>query len=143
MATGGPALGLMSGYALTPSAVLVAEDDNPHDANAVAIWVQGLKEGHLSRANARRYRPGLLGLQAPLWPAHRPERRHRRRRDPRRRPGTPAYSSVTTPPISACDTRRSLGHEQRGRRSSLYQIVHGSVHETRRTVEMGDIADPT
>jgi hypothetical protein len=24
-------------------AVLVAEDDNPHDANAVAVWVQGLK----------------------------------------------------------------------------------------------------
>ena len=44
-------------------AVLVAEDDNPHDANAVAVWVQGLKVGHLSRANARRYRPGLLGLQ--------------------------------------------------------------------------------
>ena len=44
-------------------AVLVAEDDNPHDANAVAVWVQGLKVGHLSRADARRYRPGLLGLQ--------------------------------------------------------------------------------
>jgi hypothetical protein len=44
-------------------AVLVAEDDNPHDANAVAVWVQGLKVGHLSRSNARRYRPGLLGLQ--------------------------------------------------------------------------------
>jgi hypothetical protein len=44
-------------------AVLIAEDGNPHDANAVAIWVQGLKVGHLSRADARRYRPGLLGLQ--------------------------------------------------------------------------------
>jgi HIRAN domain len=44
-------------------AVLVAEDDNPHDANAVAVWVQGLKVGYLSRADARRYRPGLLGLQ--------------------------------------------------------------------------------
>lgn len=44
-------------------AVLIAEDDNPYDANAVAVWVQGLKVGHLSRANARRYRPGLLGLQ--------------------------------------------------------------------------------
>jgi hypothetical protein len=44
-------------------AVLVAEDDNPHDANAVAVWVQRLKVGHLSRANARRYRPGLLSLQ--------------------------------------------------------------------------------
>jgi HIRAN domain len=43
--------------------VLIAEDDNPYDANAVAVWVQGLKVGHLSRANARRYRPGLLSLQ--------------------------------------------------------------------------------
>jgi hypothetical protein len=44
-------------------AVLVAEDDNPHNANAVAVWVQGLKVGHLSRANARRYRLGLASLQ--------------------------------------------------------------------------------
>jgi hypothetical protein len=44
-------------------ALLVAEHDNPHDANAVAVWVQGLKVGHLSRANARRYRPGLLRLE--------------------------------------------------------------------------------
>ncbi|HYV32006.1 MAG TPA: hypothetical protein VEO53_12995 [Candidatus Binatia bacterium] len=44
-------------------AVMVAEDDNPYDANAVAIWIDGLKVGHLSRDNARRYRPGLLALQ--------------------------------------------------------------------------------
>jgi hypothetical protein len=44
-------------------ASLVAEDDNPYDANAVAVWVQGLKVGHLSRDDARRYRPGLLSLQ--------------------------------------------------------------------------------
>jgi hypothetical protein len=44
-------------------AVLIAEDDNPYDANAVAVWVQGQKVGHLSRADARRYRPGLLSLQ--------------------------------------------------------------------------------
>jgi hypothetical protein len=44
-------------------AVLVPEDDNPYDPNAVAIWVHGLKVGHLSRSNARRYRPGLLDLQ--------------------------------------------------------------------------------
>lgn len=44
-------------------ALLVAEDDNSYDANAVAVWVQGLKVGHLSRADARRYRPGLLSLQ--------------------------------------------------------------------------------
>jgi hypothetical protein len=55
--------GLMSGYAHPVYAVLIAEDDSPYDASAVAVWVQGLKVGHLSRANARRYRPGLLGLQ--------------------------------------------------------------------------------
>ena len=44
-------------------AVLIAEDDNPYDANAVAVWVHGLKVGHLSRTDARRYRPGLLSLQ--------------------------------------------------------------------------------
>jgi hypothetical protein len=44
-------------------ALLVPEDGNPYDANAVAIWIEGLKVGHLSRADARRYRPGLLRLQ--------------------------------------------------------------------------------
>lgn len=43
--------------------LLVAEDAGPYDANAVAIWIKGLKVGHLSRADARRYRPGLLRLQ--------------------------------------------------------------------------------
>ena len=44
-------------------AVLVAETDNPHDANAVSIWVGGLKVGHLSRNEAERLRPGLLALE--------------------------------------------------------------------------------
>jgi len=44
-------------------AVLVAEDDNPHDRDAVAVWVDGLKVGYLSREDARRYRPGLLEQQ--------------------------------------------------------------------------------
>jgi HIRAN domain len=44
-------------------AVLVAEPDNPYDANAVAVWIQGLKVGYLSREDARRYRPGLLALE--------------------------------------------------------------------------------
>jgi len=39
-------------------AVLVAEKDNPYDPNAVAVWINGLKVGHLSRENAQRYRPG-------------------------------------------------------------------------------------
>ena len=29
-------------------AVLVAEPDNPYDANAVSVWVKGLKVGYLS-----------------------------------------------------------------------------------------------
>jgi hypothetical protein len=44
-------------------AVLVAEAGNPHDANAVSVWVKGLKVGYLSRDDARRYRPGLLALE--------------------------------------------------------------------------------
>jgi len=44
-------------------AVLVAEKDNPYDPNAVAVWINGLKVGHLSRENAQRYRPGLLAQQ--------------------------------------------------------------------------------
>jgi hypothetical protein len=44
-------------------AVLAAEPDNPYDANAVAVWVWGLKVGYLSREDARRYRPGLLALE--------------------------------------------------------------------------------
>ncbi len=44
-------------------AVLVAEDDNTYDRDAVAIWIDGLKTGYLSRENARRYRPGLLAQQ--------------------------------------------------------------------------------
>ena len=45
-------------------AVLKAETDNPHDSNAVSIWIDGLKVGHLCRADAARYRPGLLALES-------------------------------------------------------------------------------
>lgn len=45
-------------------AVLVAETDNPYDPNAVSIWVNGLKVGYLSRADAERYRPGLVALES-------------------------------------------------------------------------------
>jgi hypothetical protein len=44
-------------------AVLAAEPDNPYDANAVAVWIQGLKVGYPSREDARRYRPGLQALE--------------------------------------------------------------------------------
>ena len=52
----------MSGVRHPVYAVLVAEDEI-HHVNAGALWAQGLKVGHLSRANACLYRPGLLGLQ--------------------------------------------------------------------------------
>jgi hypothetical protein len=45
-------------------AVLVPEEDNPYDVNAVSVWVNGLKAGYWSRESAARYRPGLLALQA-------------------------------------------------------------------------------
>lgn len=45
------------------TAVLVAEADNPYDANAIAVHVNGLKVGHLSREDAETYRPGLIAVQ--------------------------------------------------------------------------------
>ena len=44
-------------------AVLVADENNQYDANAVSVWVNGLKVGHLSRAEAKRMRPGLSALE--------------------------------------------------------------------------------
>lgn len=43
-------------------AILVAEDGNPYDANAVSVWIAGKKMGYLSRADAETYRPGLVRL---------------------------------------------------------------------------------
>lgn len=37
-------------------AALMLEDDNPHDKNAVAIVVDAMTVGYLSRADAKRYR---------------------------------------------------------------------------------------
>jgi HIRAN domain len=45
-------------------AVLVADTDNPYDANAISVWIDGRKVGHLAREDAEAYRPGLLALQA-------------------------------------------------------------------------------
>lgn len=45
-------------------AVLVAETDNAYDANAISIWINGCKVGHLSREDAAAYRSGLLALNA-------------------------------------------------------------------------------
>ena len=44
-------------------AVLTPEPDNPHDGNAIAVSINGLKVGHLSRDDARLYLPGLLAWQ--------------------------------------------------------------------------------
>jgi hypothetical protein len=44
-------------------AMLLAENGNPYDANAVSVWIDGLMVGYLPRDEARRLRPGLLALQ--------------------------------------------------------------------------------
>ncbi len=43
-------------------AILLPERDNPHDPNAVTVWIAGLQVGHLSRESAQQMRPGLLAL---------------------------------------------------------------------------------
>lgn len=45
------------------NAILVAEENNPYDPNAVAVSIQGREVGHLSREDAAHMRPGLLALQ--------------------------------------------------------------------------------
>jgi len=70
---------------------MVPEHDNPHDPNAVGVWINWLKVGHLSRYDACECRPGLLALQdrhggegrkgllgvsaATIWPTSAYERR--------------------------------------------------------------------
>ncbi len=44
-------------------ALLVPEPKNPYDSNAVAVWVGGLKVGHLSREDAEVYQPAVIRLQ--------------------------------------------------------------------------------
>ncbi len=44
-------------------ALLVAEHGNPHDPNAVSVWIAGHRVGHLGREDARLLRPGLIRLQ--------------------------------------------------------------------------------
>ena len=41
------------------TAVLVLDDDNPYDANAVRVEIDGHVVGHMSRENARQYRKKL------------------------------------------------------------------------------------
>ncbi len=44
------------GHACFIAAHLVMESNNPHDKNAVRVDIDGLKVGHLSRADAKAYR---------------------------------------------------------------------------------------
>jgi predicted Zn-ribbon and HTH transcriptional regulator len=44
-------------------AMLLAEDGNPYDPNAVSVWINGLMVGYLPRDQARVLRPGLLAAQ--------------------------------------------------------------------------------
>jgi hypothetical protein len=44
-------------------AMLLAEDGNPYDANAISVWIDGLMVGYLPRDEARKLRAGLLALQ--------------------------------------------------------------------------------
>lgn len=44
-------------------AMLLAESGNPHDLNAISVWIDGLMVGYLPRAEAERLRPGLLALK--------------------------------------------------------------------------------
>lgn len=43
-------------------AVLLRQDENPHDPNAIAVQVHGLTVGHLAVETAARYRRGLERL---------------------------------------------------------------------------------
>lgn len=44
----------------TGDAVLKLEADNPHDRNAVAVYLEGHKVGHLSRQMAQEFRQALV-----------------------------------------------------------------------------------
>lgn len=54
-----------SGRTLTIDALLILEDTNPHDANAVRVEIGGALIGYLSRDNARRYRADLIAAGTP------------------------------------------------------------------------------
>lgn len=47
------------------AAVLVPEDSNPHDRNAVSVWVDGVQVGHLPREYAPEFRKRLHAAGIP------------------------------------------------------------------------------
>ena len=46
-------------------AVLIREDDNPYDDQAVAVLIDGQRAGYLSRIDARRFRADLAAAGDP------------------------------------------------------------------------------
>ena len=54
-----------SGRTVTIDALLILENTNPHDANAVRVEIDGALIGYLSRDNARRYRADLTAAGTP------------------------------------------------------------------------------
>lgn len=60
------AAGRQQDYETIPArALLIPEQDNRHDKNAVRVQINGMTVGHLSRANAIRYRRALSEAQHP------------------------------------------------------------------------------
>ena len=49
-------------------ALLVPEPENPYDANAVAVWANGHKVGHLGREDAEVFQPIVQNLMDELGP---------------------------------------------------------------------------
>lgn len=43
-------------------AILVAEEGNPYDPNAIGVWIDGMQVGHIGRGDAAELRPGLIRL---------------------------------------------------------------------------------
>ena len=54
-----------SGRIVTLDALLILENSNPHDANAVRVEIDNALIGYLSRDNAVRYRADLAAANTP------------------------------------------------------------------------------
>lgn len=63
------ALAHQHGTRTTFAVLLVLDNDNPHDPQAVAVMTQGERLGHLSRQDARSYRRRLSALRLSELPA--------------------------------------------------------------------------
>jgi hypothetical protein len=70
------------------TALLVAEDGNPHDSNAIAVWIYGLRAGIPGAGGLGALPPRPAGVAAGPRDADRAGRDHRGRRDAGGRPGT-------------------------------------------------------